>query len=111
MKETHMHGVFTQNEKLFTVNPAACKGKKVYNERLFNQKGIEYRSWNPYRSKLAAALIKGVDIPIKQDFKVLYLGAAMGTTVSHMADIVTKGVVYAVEHTPLAMKSLLNFIS
>ena len=49
----------------------------------------EYRVWNPFRSKLAAAILGGVDkIHIKPGSKVLYLGAASGTTVSHVADIV-----------------------
>ena len=50
---------------------------------------IEYRVWNPFRSKLAAAILGGVgNIYIKPGAKVLYLGAASGTTVSHVADIV-----------------------
>lgn len=50
---------------------------------------IEYRAWNPFRSKLAAAILGGVDqIHIKPGCKVLYLGAASGTTVSHVSDIV-----------------------
>ena len=50
---------------------------------------VEYRVWNPFRSKLAAAILGGVDkIHIKPGAKVLYLGAASGTTVSHVADIV-----------------------
>ena len=49
----------------------------------------EYRVWNPFRSKLAAAILGGVDkIHIKPGVKVLYLGAASGTTVSHVSDIV-----------------------
>ena len=45
--------------------------------------------WNPFRSKLAAAILGGVDkIHIKPGSKVLYLGAASETTVSHVADIV-----------------------
>lgn len=50
---------------------------------------IEYRVWNPFRSKLAAAILGGVDqIHMPPGSKVLYLGAASGTTVSHVADIV-----------------------
>lgn len=50
---------------------------------------IEYRAWNPFRSKLAAAILGGVDqIHIKPGVKVMYLGAASGTTVSHVSDIV-----------------------
>ena len=50
---------------------------------------MEYRAWNPFRSKLAAAILGGIDqIHIKPGAKVLYLGAASGTTVSHVSDIV-----------------------
>lgn len=54
-----------------------------------NGEKIEYRVWNPFRSKLGAAILGGVDqIHIKPGAKVLYLGAASGTTVSHVSDIV-----------------------
>ncbi|KAK8966312.1 Mediator of RNA polymerase II transcription subunit 36a [Platanthera guangdongensis] len=50
---------------------------------------VEYRVWNPFRSKLAAAILGGVDnIWITPGSRVLYLGAASGTTVSHVSDIV-----------------------
>ena len=50
---------------------------------------IEYRAWNPFRSKLAAAILGGIDnIHIKPGSKILYLGAASGTTVSHVSDLV-----------------------
>lgn len=50
---------------------------------------LEYRVWNPFRSKLAASVMAGVEnIFIKPKSKVLYLGAASGTTVSHVSDIV-----------------------
>lgn len=54
---------------------------------------------HPCRSKLAASVLAGVDnIHIKPGAKVLYLGAASGTSVSHVSDIVGKdGAVYAVE--------------
>lgn len=58
----------------------------------FSQEGtekIEYRVWNPFRSKLAAAIVGGIgNIYMNPGSKVLYLGAANGTTVSHVSDIV-----------------------
>ncbi len=68
----------------------------------------EYRIWDPYHSKLAALLIKGASITIKKDSSVLYLGAANGTTVSHVSDIVSGGTVFAVEFSPRAMKDLIR---
>jgi len=71
---------------------------------------IEYRVWNPFRSKLGAAVLKGVaNIYIKPGGKLLYLGAASGTTVSHCSDIVgAEGVVYAVEFSPRCGRDLLS---
>ncbi|MBU0497767.1 MAG: fibrillarin-like rRNA/tRNA 2'-O-methyltransferase [Candidatus Thermoplasmatota archaeon] len=108
MQQIAIPGVFKQKDKLFTLNPAPCRGMRVYNEKLVHIDDNEYRSWNPYRSKMAAALLKNISIHLASDSQVLYLGAAMGTTVSHIADIITKGTVYAVEHTPLAMHTLLD---
>jgi len=71
---------------------------------------IEYRVWNAFRSKLAAAIVNGVNtIYIKPGAKVLYLGAASGTTVSHVSDIVGEhGVVYAVEYSERSGRDLVN---
>ncbi|KAL4341776.1 hypothetical protein GQ457_08G034360 [Hibiscus cannabinus] len=71
---------------------------------------VEYRVWNPFRSKLAAAVLGGVDnIWIKPGAKVLYLGAASGTTVSHVSDVVgPNGVVYAVEFSHRSGRDLVN---
>lgn len=49
----------------------------------------EYRVWNPFRSKIAASVLGGVEnIYIGPGQKVLYLGAASGTSVSHVSDLV-----------------------
>jgi len=108
--EMTVDGIIKKKNRLFTVNLASCKGKTVYGERLKQEDGKELRSWNPYRSKLAAAIIKGYDITplITKDSSILYLGAATGTTVSHLSDIVTDGMIYAVEHSPIAAKKLIE---
>jgi len=108
MKETDIKGVFKDKNKLFTENPENCKGIKVYNEHLIKRKSKEYRSWTPYRSKLAAAIVKKLTFTIKQDATVLYLGAATGTTVSHISDIVKDGMVFAVENSPIAANELIK---
>jgi len=105
MKKTES-GIFQNKNQLFTINQ--IKGAKVYNERLIKHKGKEYRSWNPYRSKLAAAILNGFDFKIKPENNVLYLGAATGTTVSHFSDILEKGTIYAVESSAISMKKLLT---
>jgi fibrillarin-like rRNA methylase len=70
----------------------------------------EYRVWNPFRSKLAAAVLSGLDhIYIKPGVKLLYLGAASGTSVSHCSDIVgPTGAVYAVEFSHRSGRDLVN---
>lgn len=70
----------------------------------------EYRVWNPFRSKLAAGILGGLeDIHMKPGSKVLYLGAASGTSVSHVADIVgPTGTVFAVEFSHRSGRDLIN---
>jgi len=98
-------GVFEQSRRLYTVN--LKPGLKVYDEFLVQQDGVEYREWNPKRSKLGAAITKGLrQVPLKQDSTVLYLGAASGTTVSHVSDICKNGRVYAVEFSSTPIRDL-----
>ena len=93
--------------KLYTVN--LTPGKKVYDEELIKQNNVEYREWNAYSSKLAAAILnKCSNIFLRKDDVVLYLGSASGTTVSHVSDIVGKdGFVFAVDIAPIVMKDLI----
>jgi len=89
-------------------------GVSVYGEKRISveegEKKVEYRVWNPFRSKIAAAIVGGVqNIYIKPGCKVLYLGAASGTTVSHCSDIVgPEGSVYAVEFSHRPGRELIN---
>jgi rRNA 2'-O-methyltransferase fibrillarin len=88
----------------------------VYDEKLIKitqpdgETIVEYRQWNPFRSKLASAILRGVkNIYMEPGSKVLYLGAASGTTVSHVSDIVgPEGCVYAVEFSPRTGRELLE---
>lgn len=72
---------------------------EVYGERLIPVRSGWWRRWDPYRSKLSAALVKGFPGPLPQPGeRWLYLGAATGTTPSHIADLVgPDGALYAVE--------------
>ncbi|XP_002168049.2 rRNA 2'-O-methyltransferase fibrillarin isoform X1 [Hydra vulgaris] len=116
--EPHRHeGVFIARGKedaLVTLN--LVTGNTVYGEKKIsvdneeNGTKTEYRVWNPFRSKLAAAILGGVEkIHMKPGSKVLYLGAASGTTVSHVSDLVgPEGLVYAVEFSHRSGRDLLN---
>ena len=101
-------GVFRLDGKLAT--PNLSRGKRVYDEALVTVDEIEYRAWNPYRSKLAAAIVKGMSrLSIKSGSSVLYLGAATGTTVSHVSDIAgPSGRVYAVEISERSMRDFIK---
>lgn len=76
---------------------------------MVESEGHEYRLWNPRRSKLAAAILNGLEIfPFKDDSKTLYLGASSGTTPSHISDISKIGLIYCVEFSPRMMRSLVD---
>ncbi|MCX8188569.1 MAG: fibrillarin-like rRNA/tRNA 2'-O-methyltransferase [Nitrososphaeria archaeon] len=102
--DNNFSGVYwiTENgqERIATLN--LVPGKKVYGEKVIQSRDIEYRLWDPFRSKLAAAIINGLNFfPFKDGARVLYLGASTGTTVSHVSDIVKdNGIVFAVEFSP-----------
>ncbi|KAJ7021052.1 putative NOP1-fibrillarin [Mycena alexandri] len=116
--EPHRHpGVFiAKGKEHMLVTKNLVPGESVYGEKRISIEGgvegtkVEYRVWNPFRSKLAAGVLGGLDnIYIQPGKKVLYLGAASGTSVSHVADIVgPEGVVYAVEFSPRSGRDLIN---
>jgi fibrillarin-like pre-rRNA processing protein len=87
-----------------------AKGKRVYDEELVDYEGMQYRLWNPYRSKLAAAILIGLKLmSIRPGAKVLYLGAASGTTASHVSDIVGGGgMVYCIEISGRSVRDLVK---
>lgn len=90
-----------------------ARGSNVYGEKLVRQDGDEYRIWDPFRSKLAAALKKGMkNMPIVNGSRVLYLGASTGTTVSHVSDIVgSSGIVFAVEPATRVARELIENVA
>lgn len=99
-------GVYLIDGRLATVNRAP--GARVYGEELVASGPLEYRFWNPYRSKLAAAIMKGLkELHMQKDSCVLYLGAATGTTPSHVSDIARDGKVFCVEISERNMRQLL----
>lgn len=91
------------------VTPNLTPGLKVYNEKLVDYEGIEYRIWDPRRSKLSAAIKNGLTkLKIDYNSKILYLGASSGTTPSHISDMVPDGLVYCLEFSPRMMRDLLR---
>ncbi len=101
-------GVHSAGGRLATRNLAP--GVKVYGEKLHRTPQGELREWDTYRSKLAAGIVKGLKrLDIRPGASVLYLGAASGTTASHVSDIVgANGIVFCVEFAPRCMRDLLK---
>jgi fibrillarin-like pre-rRNA processing protein len=97
-------GVYLVGGKISTLN--STPGYRVYNEKTVREGRNEYRIWDPFRSKVAAALAKGMkSFPVRKSSSVLYLGASSGTTASHIADIADT--VYCVEFSKRMMRELL----
>lgn len=100
------NGVYRINGRLATEN--LVQGFRVYDEKLIRQRGNEYRIWDPFRSKLAAAIEKGLkEFPLDINSNVLYLGASSGTTASHISDICRNGLVYCIESSKRMMRELI----
>ena len=107
MRQTEWPGVFQEGRSLFTRN--ADPGRSVYGEELRTVDGTEYRAFNPWRSKLAALIQNAPGpAPIRVPRSVLYLGAAHGTTVSHLADMLPDVPIFAIERGPRTFAPLLD---
>ncbi len=94
------NGIFEHNGKLFT------PGDAMFSEETAKIEGKRYREWQPTRSKLAAALAKGLKIEISRESNILYLGAAHGYTSSFLSQICDKGKIFAVEFAPRVAREL-----
>jgi fibrillarin-like pre-rRNA processing protein len=80
-------------------------------EDAIEHEGQYYRPWSPATSKLSSMILKGMKVPLHRGSRVLYLGAASGTTVTHVSDIVTDGTVFAVEFAPRPARDLLRAVA
>jgi len=102
--------VYSENNKLYTIS--SNPGIRVYGEKLVKITDLEYREWNPRKSKLAAYIkVGGRSFPIRKGSMILYLGASSGTTASHISDIATSGKIYCVEFAPRMFRDLVNTCS
>lgn len=88
-------------------------GTRTYGEELAIRDGAEFRVWDPFRSKLAAAILKGLpqDV-VSEGEKVLYLGTSTGTTPSHVSDLVGPGgLVIGVELAPRVAREFVENVA
>jgi len=83
--------------------------KKLYTKYV-TKSSEELREWDPYRSKIAAAILNGLKtFPFKKGCKILYLGVSTGTTCSHISDIISSdGIIYGVEFAERVFYSFLD---
>jgi fibrillarin-like pre-rRNA processing protein len=105
--KSKFENVFLVDGKLAVKN--LVQGYSPFGDELIKAGKDEYLSWNPTRSKLAAAIVKGLKIfPICPGAKVLYLGIAHGYSASKVACIVGKeGIIYGVEFSERPFTELL----
>ncbi|MFW9798235.1 MAG: fibrillarin-like rRNA/tRNA 2'-O-methyltransferase [Candidatus Thorarchaeota archaeon] len=112
VKPEQFPGVFTitDNDRTSLCTESLAPGISVYGEKLISHGNKEYRIWSTRRSKLSAAIKNGLsEMPIQPGSKILYLGAASGTTVSHCSDIIgNNGIVYAVEFSERTARELIH---
>jgi fibrillarin-like pre-rRNA processing protein len=108
MEPTNWDRVFREGREFYTPNHGPA-GDRVYGETLRTAQGTEYRQWDPFRSKLAALLVKGgapADL-WSGARKALYLGGAHGTTVSHLSDLLDPAPIFVIEKSPTSFAPLL----
>ena len=108
LKEDAIFWVTVRNEKkLATLSNMSTN--RDYKENLVQTNGKRYSIWNPYTSKLAAAIINGMEIfPILKKTKILYLDPTSEKTIKHISDIVgINGKIFVVRNI---MKNSKNFL-
>ncbi len=111
-EEGNIFWVKLEGEKrLATLN--LVPGNQVYREKLVKISDEEFRAWDPFRSKLGAAIMNDLQVlPIVRKSRVLYLGVSTGTTASHVSDIVgSSGIVFCVEHTSRVAREFLDRVA
>jgi fibrillarin-like pre-rRNA processing protein len=107
VSKTRIDGLFQLKRdgksRLLTRNK--IPGNSVYGEQLISISGDEYRVWDPYRSKFAAAFLSGMHkLPQIFDKSILYLGVSTGTTSSHFSDILEEGIIFGIEFSAKVMR-------
>ena len=73
---------------------------------------IQYRNWDPFSSKLGAALFNGLEIfPFKSNSNIFYFGKISNSTFDHLSDIIfPDGMIYLQEDSSIEIKNLKNVV-
>ncbi|MCL4412374.1 MAG: fibrillarin-like rRNA/tRNA 2'-O-methyltransferase [Candidatus Thermoplasmatota archaeon] len=105
MQETFLKNLYEENGRMYT---KSSYPKPVYGEDVFKRGNAYYRTFSPLRSKLASSIKTGLKPVILENDHILYLGASTGTTVSHLSDIITGGMIFAVEFSAIPFVKLIQ---
>lgn len=97
----------TRGKRIYT--QSIVPGYNPFDERLFHEDGDEYREFDPTRSKLAAAIMKGcTNAGIRKNDVILYLGIAHGYTASFVSDMIgEKGIIFGIDPAPRVIRDLI----
>ncbi len=99
--------LFSDSRRLFTKN--LVPGKYPFDEKHFKEGSIDFREWDPTRSKVAACIAKGVtNIGLRKGDIVLYLGVSHGYTASFISDMIgSEGIIFGVDPAPRVVRDLI----
>lgn len=99
-------GVWRKGRQLFT--KSLIPNQRAFTKSIVKEGKIEFREWDPNKSKAAAGIMKGIkNFKIKENDKILYLGIASGSTASFFSDIIkNNGVIYGVEISERCVRDL-----
>jgi len=111
IEDTKFNGIFNiiHGTKKILVTKNLTPGKSFFREKLYSLGNLEFREFNPSRSKLGAAVVKRINfMPIKKGDSVLYLGASHGYTPSYVSDIVgNEGVIFCLDFAQRVIRDLI----
>ena len=104
MQSHRIFQIYQDGRRIFT--KSIFPGAAPFAELIVKEKGEEYREFEPKRSKLAAAIVKGTtNAGIRRGDVVLYLGLSHGYTASFISDMVGKeGLVFGVDPAPRVVR-------
>ena len=106
MKEHKIFQIFEHRKRIYT--KSLLPGVKHFDDILIKEGNSEYREFDPRRSKLAATITKGcTNTGIRENDRILYLGASHGYTPSFVSDIIGEGgVIFGVDSAPRVIRDL-----
>ena len=106
IKPHKLFEIYSDRRRIYTKN--IRKGLTHFQERTYKDNGVEYREFDPTRSKLAAMIMKGcTNIGIRKDDVVLYLGVSHGYTASFVSDMIGEsGLLFGIDPAPRVIRDL-----